>query len=291
MLIGGALSSLVALLIGLPTLRLRGAYFAVATVAFPLMTIPILNHLELEEVSIPFIRRASAMQFADMRSYVLIALVLLAAILIIVKKMEHSRFGYALKAIKQNEAAAEGMGINAFKTKLIAFMLSAFIAAIMGVLYSFSILYVLNTHSAFGLFIIVRILSITIVGGLGSLWGPVVGAIILVPLGEFLSFEVGDRYPGVQDIIYGAALVAAVIYMPEGIWGKISLAAPKLFKKKIKTGHATRASVGRPVGGELYKLQSLEVKLQGSKAEGPILRIEEVSKSFGGGEAFGKCCH
>ena len=93
---GAAISALVALIIGLPTLRLRGAYFAVATVAFPLMTIPVLNHFGFEEVTIPLVRRASAMQFMDMRVYVVIAAVFLAAFLIIVRKMEGSWFGFYL---------------------------------------------------------------------------------------------------------------------------------------------------------------------------------------------------
>jgi branched-chain amino acid transport system permease protein len=112
---GVIVAILTALIIGLPTLRLHGAFFAIATIAFPLITFPILNHLGLEELSIPFTGHgASSMQFRDMRFYVLIAIALLAVVLITVRTIESSRFGFALRALKQNETAAEGMGINTY---------------------------------------------------------------------------------------------------------------------------------------------------------------------------------
>ena len=222
MLIGSLAAVVLAAFIGLPTLRLRSHYFAVATIAFPLILAPIINHLGLEEVTIPFKGHGfRSMQFTDIRFYVGIGIVLLAITLVIVRKIETSRFGYALKAIKQNENAAEGMGIDVFRTKLMAFILSAALGGIIGTVYSFSSLFVLTTHAVFGMFIIVRILSINIVGGMGTLWGPVIAAAILVPLGEFLNAEFGARAPGVQDIVYGGALIGAIIYLPTGIWGKI----------------------------------------------------------------------
>ena len=189
------------------------------------MTFPILNHLGLEELGIPFIGEgAGSMQFSGMRYYVLIAAILLALTLLLIQKIESSRLGFALKALKQNETAAEGMGIDTYRAKMTAFMLASAIAAIGGTLYAVSILYVLTTHAVFGLFIIVRILGITIVGGMGTLWGPVIAAAILVPLGEFLNAQFGARLPGVQDVVYGAALVISIIYIPEGIWGRIAKA-------------------------------------------------------------------
>ena len=291
MWVGAILAVIVAFIIGFPTLRLRGAYFAVATVAFPLMTIPLLNYLGLEEVNIPFKRGFSLMQFTDMRFYVLIAAVFLAMVLIIVQKMEHSHFGFRLRALKQNETAAEGMGINTHKIKLIAFMLSAALGAIIGTVYAFSILYVLTSHAIFGLFIIVRILSITIVGGMATIWGPFIGAAILVPIGEILNSQVGDRFPGVQDLIYGAALVIAIIYMPEGIWSKLSQAfhilAEKLIPKKL-----TLTAISIPTESpqlrsfDSFNLESIQFKTLEDIPYNPILKIKGVHKSFGGVNAL-----
>ena len=287
MWVGAIFAVIVAFIIGFPTLRLRGAYFAVATVAFPLMTIPFLNYLGLEEVNIPFKRGIGLMQFSDMRFYALIAAVFLAIILIIVRKMEHSHFGFSLRALKQNETAAEGMGINTHKIKLIAFMLSAALGAIIGTVYAFSILYVLTTHAIFGLFIIVRILSITIVGGMATLWGPFIGAAILVPIGEILNSQVGDRFPGVQDLIYGAALVITIIYMPEGIWSKLSQAF-HIFVQKLTPKKVTPAGISIPTesvrlrGLDSFNLEPIQYKTVEDKTNDPILKIKGVHKSFGG---------
>jgi branched-chain amino acid transport system permease protein len=281
MWVGVIISVIVAIIIGLPTLRLRGAYFAVATVAFPLITIPILNHLGFEEVSIPFTGHGpSSMQFSDIRAYVIIAVVLLGIILIIIQMMERSRFGFRLNALRQNETAAEGMGINTHKTKLMAFMLSAALGSIVGTIYAFGILYILTTYSIFGLFIIVRILSIAIVGGLGTLWGPFIASVILVPIGEILNSQVGDRYPGVQDIIYGAALIAAIIYFPEGIWGKVHAFFHRLPQKRPVELSPLPVSSFERKGEDLQHIESSQgVALQNHES---ILKIEGVYKSFGG---------
>ena len=291
MWVGAMVAVIVAFIIGFPTLRLRGAYFAIATVAFPLMTIPLLNHIGLEEVNIPFKRGISLMQFTDMRFYVLIAVVFLAVVLIIVQELERSPFGFRLRALKQNETAAEGMGINTHQIKLMAFMLSAALGAITGTIYAFSILYVLTTHAIFGLFIIVRILSITIVGGMATLWGPFIGAAILVPIGEILNSQVGDRYPGVQDLIYGAALVIAIIYMPEGIWWKISQGFhnfdKKLTSKKlIPTAISIPKESSRVRSLDSFNFEPIQYENLESKTYDAIIKIEGVHKSFGGVNAL-----
>ncbi len=292
MLIGAMVAAFLAFFIGYPTLRLHGHYFAVATVAFPLMAIPIMAHLGFEEIHIPFAGRGiESMQFRDVRYYVLMGAILLVIFLIINRMIERSRFGYALQALKQNEAAAEGMGIHTHRVKLLAFMLSAFLTGIVGTVYCFSILFLLSTPAAFGLFIIVRILSITIVGGIGTLWGPVIGSVLLVPVGELLAAEVGDRWPGFQDLIYGVVLLIAIIYLPEGIWGKVTemrrrrkglasasvqaVAAPSSPNISLKAGTPGSFGLGSPLPAA-----------RGRDSDGPILRVQNVSKLFGGVRAL-----
>jgi branched-chain amino acid transport system permease protein len=110
----------------------------------------------------------------------------------------------------------------------------------------------LTTHAVFGLFIIVRILSINIVGGMGTLWGPVVAAAILVPLGEFLNAQFGHRAPGVQDVVYGAALIATIIFLPAGIWGKIteSFQHRKSRSRSVTSPVETTLNLGRALSEE-----------------------------------------
>ncbi|OPY76651.1 MAG: Lipopolysaccharide export system ATP-binding protein LptB [Syntrophorhabdus sp. PtaU1.Bin058] len=293
MWVGVIAAVVTALIIGLPTLRLHGAFFAVATVAFPLITFPILNHLGFEELSIPFIGHgASSMQFRDMRFYVLIATALLAIVLAIAKVVESSRFGFALRALKQNETAAESMGINTYRTKLMAFLLSAGMGALMGTLYAFGLLYVLTTHSVFGTSIIVKILSITIVGGIATVWGPPLAACLLVPIGEFLNSQFGNQYPGVQDIIYGVALIASILYMPEGIWGKIRGAfrsrPPKspVSTEPLTVKGFTEKVADKPHGCDLFVPEPIQPATSHKGTDEPILRMENISKFFGGVHAL-----
>lgn len=289
--VGVIVALIIALIIGLPTLYLRSHFFAVATIAFPLITFPIINHLGFEEVAIPFTGHGiGAMQSTDMRFYVLLAIIFMAIVLTIVQWMEASRFGFALKAIKQNETAAEGMGIATYKTKLAAFLLSAGLGALAGTIYAFSSLFVLTTHAVFGLFIIVRILSITIVGGMGTLWGPVIAAAFLVPIGEFLTAKFGHKVPGFQDVVFGAALVAAIIYMPDGIWGKLSLRLRQSRRRSTTVKKPSMESC--PFGieavekfDETFKSEyGSRTKIESNNI--PILKVDRVSKSFGGVHAL-----
>ena len=293
MWIGVVIAVLFALIIGLPTLRLHGPFFAIATIAFPLVTIPILNYVGLEEATIPFTGHgAKSMQFADPRYYVLIVVILFCIVLSIVRAIERSRFGYALIALRQNETAAEGMGINTFGTKLLGFMLSAGLGALLAAVYPFSVLYVITTNAVYGFFIIVRILSITIVGGQATLWGPLISAVILVPLGELLNSQFGDRYPGLQDIVYGAALIASILYMPEGIWGKIqgvlrSHARKVELSRKSEVLGGSEQKVDKMLGQGSFKLESVQSKRVVSiPQDGPIMKIEDVHKDFGGVRAL-----
>ena len=291
MWVGSAIAVILAFFIGLPTLRLRGHFFAVATVAFPLMTFPILNHLGLEEVGIPFVGHgAGSLQFGDLRYYVLIAIILLGLVLALTYKIEKSRLGFALRAIRQNETAAEGMGIDTFRSKIVTFMLASAIAAIGGTIYAFSLLYVLTTHAVFGMFIIVKVLSITIVGGMGTLWGPLIAGAILVPIGEFLTAQFGALLPGLQDVVYGAALVATIIYMPEGIWGKISKTYHgRRRREKLAQEKLPPVSMGAEEAAEgqtEITLKDLHLSVDKPINDAPMLTIENVSKSFGGVNAL-----
>jgi ABC-type branched-subunit amino acid transport system ATPase component/ABC-type branched-subunit amino acid transport system permease subunit len=285
MFLGAIVASIFAMFIGLPTLRLRSHYFAVATIAFPLILAPIMNHLGLEEVTIPFKGHGfRSMQFTDIRYYVLIGIIVLAGTLMIVRRIEKSRFGFALKALKQNENAAEGMGIDVYRTKLIAFVLSAALGGIIGTIYSFSSLFVLTTHAVFGLFIIVRILSINIVGGLSTLWGPVIAAAILVPLGEFLNAQFGHRAPGVQDVVYGAALIATIIFLPSGICGKMSETFQHRQRKSGRPGkwEGKEGPIPEKESRSVASRSQAAFGASTTSCNGGILKLEGIGKSFGG---------
>lgn len=284
--VGAVIACIIAVIIGFPTLRLRGAFFAMATMAFPLITFALICNVGFEELTIPFTGHGPvSMQFTDMRYYVIVALILLGGILVFIKNMEGSRFGYALKALKENETAAEGLGVDTFRVKLVAFVGSAAVGGLMGTVYAFSILFVLTVHAVFGLFIIVRVLAIGCVGGLGTLWGPVVASSLLVPIGEYLNSQFGDQLPGLQDIIYGLALMSAILFMPEGICGKVAKMIRGRSRPQInldQTGNLTGVETFRPIEKATPRAEG------GSAHSSPdsILRLEGISKSFGGVKAL-----
>jgi ABC-type branched-subunit amino acid transport system ATPase component/ABC-type branched-subunit amino acid transport system permease subunit len=209
-------------IIGYPTFRLRGHYFALAMLAYPLATLYVFQWLGYQELALPMKREAPSlyMQFEDPRAYVVLALGLVVAALLISLKVENSRFGMALLAIKQNEPAAEAAGINTWRWKMLALMLSGAIAAIAGGLYGV-VLLVITPETVFGMLVSAQALILALFGGVGSLWGPVIGAMLLVPLAEGLNAELGDVLPGIQGVVYGIAIILIILWAPEGVYWRV----------------------------------------------------------------------
>jgi branched-chain amino acid transport system permease protein len=212
-----------AALIGIPTFRLAGIYFALATLAYPLILRIVMEFLGYQEVPIPMMREQAVlyMQFADARIYAGLALALLVASLLLCHWIEANRLGYYFRAIRENPAAAEAMGVDTFRYKMIAYLLSALPSAAIGGVYVHAILFIVTPDAVFGVFAIVQTLVICLVGGVGSKWGPVIGAAIMVPLSEILDSTVGDRLPGIQGVLYGMALVAVILFAPEGLYWRV----------------------------------------------------------------------
>ena len=193
----GVLSGIV---IGLPTFRLRGHYFALSMLAYPLAMLYVFEWMGFQEVSLPMKREAPALyaQFSDPRAYIALALVLLVICMIVSLHVERSRFGMALTAIKQNEPAASAAGINTLRWKMLALMVSAGMGAAAGGLYAI-VLLVVTPQTMFGALVSAQALTMAMFGGIGVFWGPVIGAAVLVPLAETLECPAGEYpsgYPG-----------------------------------------------------------------------------------------------
>jgi len=217
-----------AVLIGLPTFRLAGIYFALATLAYPLIFRIGMEFLGYQEVPIPMMRDrpAAYMQFRDPRAYDLLALAALGGTLLLSHWIEGSRLGYALRALRANEEAAEAAGVDTFRAKMVAYTLSAAPAAVIGAIYAHAILFVVTPDAVFGVLVIVQTLVVCLVGGVGSKWGPLIGSAIMVPMSETLDATVGDRLPGIQGVVYGAALVLVMLFAPEGIYWRLHALRP-----------------------------------------------------------------
>jgi len=220
--IAGLLGALAGLVIGIPTFRLRGHYFALAMLAYPLALLYVFEWLGYQEVAVPMKREAPVayMQFADQRVYVFLALALLLAAMAVTRLVERSRFGRSLLAIKQDETAAEASGIDTLRWKLKAITLSGAMAGAVGGFYAV-VLLIVTPPAVFGMLVSAQALVVAMFGGVGTVWGPVIGAATLVPLADILHAELGHIVPGIQGVIYGLAIIAVVMLAPEGVFWRV----------------------------------------------------------------------
>jgi ABC-type branched-subunit amino acid transport system ATPase component/ABC-type branched-subunit amino acid transport system permease subunit len=266
---------LAAVLIGLPTFRLAGIYFGLATLAYPLIFRIVMDWLGYQEVAIPMVRDRPIwfMQFAEPRSFDLLALAVLAATLVLSRAIETSRLGYRLRAVKENEQAAEAMGVDSFRSKMAAYVLSAAPAAVVGAVYIHAILFIVTPDAVFGLLVISQTLVVALVGGIGTLWGPLIGAAVMVPISEVLDSTVGDRLPGIQGVVYGGALILIMLYAPEGLYWR---ARQALRARAERGAAAARPPIVAPAE------ESAAIQPAGSV----LLEVRGVSKAFLGLQAL-----
>jgi len=276
--IAAILGGIAGLLIGFPTFRLQGHYFALAMLAYPLAILYVFEWLGLQEVTLPIKRDnpIAYMQFADHRLYTLLALALMLATILLTRAVERSRFGMALLAIKQNEAAAEAAGINTLAWKLRAVTLSGAIAGAVGGFYAV-VLLVVTPQSVFGMLVSAQALTVAMFGGVGTVWGPVIGSVILIPLAETLNAEAGSRFPGIQGVIYGLAIICVILLAPEGLFWKIR----DFIRKR------SAAPVAAPPGkSDITTAAAAElVPLRPKRSAGTgdvVLEVRNLSRSFGG---------
>jgi branched-chain amino acid transport system permease protein len=218
-LAAGLVTGLFGLLIGIPTLRLKGHYLALATLGFG----EIMRHIffNWREVThgmdgIGGIPAPSLgfFQFAHDRSFFYLALLILAIVMVATMRIERSKYGRGLAAIRDAELAAGTTGVNVSQLKIIAFGISAMLAGFSGSLYAHLTTYI--SPDTFGFDLTAQILSMVLIGGIGTTWGPVLGAVMLTFLPEML--RVSKAY---YQLIYGAGIVALVIFLPMGMLGPL----------------------------------------------------------------------
>jgi ABC-type branched-subunit amino acid transport system ATPase component/ABC-type branched-subunit amino acid transport system permease subunit len=268
--LSGVIGALAGVLIGLPTFRLRGHYFALSMLAYPLALLYVFEWLGFQEVSVPMerVNPAAYMQFSDHRIHTWIALAMLMGVVVITRMVERSRFGMALIAIKQNEAAAEAAGIDTLRWKLKAMTLSAAIAGAVGGFYAV-VLLVVTPIAVFGMLVSAQALTVAMFGGVGTVWGPIIGALILIPTSETLHAELGAKLPGIQGVIYGLAIVAVILMAPEGVFWKVR---DRLRKRAATDGAAAAPTAPQAPPPPRARVTSGKV----------LLEVNNISKAFGG---------
>ncbi len=221
MIAGALAASAVAAFIGFSSFRygLRGSYFALVTLAFAEVLRILSNSVGFTGagvgILVPLDRSAVNFQFADRAGFFWVIWTMCLSCFIAVWAMANSRFGAQLTAVRDNEDAARALGVNAFAVKMQAIVLSGFFSGLAGVFYTQYFLY-LDPQIAYGAAISVESLLVPIIGGMGTLFGPLLGAAALHALSEVTREIIGD-VPGISLVLYGVLLVVMVLFMPRGL--------------------------------------------------------------------------
>ena len=226
MLIGGLVAGIISMIMGYPTFKLKGIYYSLATFAL-LSVVKIIftsnkyifgvQTFGSDGYKIPVEVGIANMQFKDKIWYYYIVLALVVVVMVVSALISKSQMGYYFRAIKANQGSAASLGVNVVKLKLQAQFITAFLTGVGGAVYA-QIMQYLGPSTLFGTDLSITILILAIVGGSGTLWGPVVGAAILMPLNQFFRTALSE-YSGLATIIYGLTLAVVMFFAPGGILG------------------------------------------------------------------------
>ena len=265
--LGAIMGAVAAVIIGTPTFRLRGHYFALSMLAYPLAILYFMQYLGFQEVSLPMHREnpAAYLEFSDPHYYTIVAVGLLFISVIVCILVENSRFGLALLAIRQNELAAEAAGIDARTWKMRALIVSGMMAAGAGGMYA-CVQLVVTPDSVFGLLVSAQPVVMTLFGGVASLWGPVIGAAFLVPLSKLLDAYAGDYLRGIQGVVYGAVVIAIILAAPDGLYWTLR-------------DRFLRAKAPAPIPAPSARAKAA---VSNASSATTLMSVEGLSKSFGG---------
>ncbi len=248
MIAGGIVAAFSATLLAILTLRLKGPFFALASIAFAeVVRIAIVNWRSFtggaEGISIRFMPGLENMMFSSRGSSVLILLAAVAGVFLLTSALERSPFGHRLAAMREDEDAAESLGIDTKKLKVQSIALSAFLTALAGVFYAQYIL-LIDPDSVLSIGLSIEIALICIIGGMGTPIGPLVGAVLIVPLSEYLRAEFAGGLQGLYLLVYGALLIVMVIFMPLGFVSAIR--NPRATWKRLRRGFGGSRRPRRP---------------------------------------------
>jgi len=223
MWVGALVAVVVALCLGYLSFRfgLRGVYFVILTIAFAEITRLVVSHIEalgsFSGIFLDFNPSFSNFQFRGNIPYYYISLGFIIFSVIAVRLIETSKLGRFMVAIREDEDAAQALGVNAFKYNMIAIAISASMTSLAGTFYANYIFYI-HPDSLFGMGLSIELILRPIIGGLGTIFGPVIGSFILTPLSEITrAYFAKGGLEGLHLIIYGILAILVVLFMPKGI--------------------------------------------------------------------------
>jgi branched-chain amino acid transport system permease protein len=227
MLAGCVISVCLAVIVGYPCFRLRGHYFAIATIAVGEIMGLIFTNWDYVGAAVgiylPIVEESfTNFEFHSSKIpyyYIILAMLLFA--IAVSYAIEESRLGYYLRAIKDDPDGARSLGIDIQKYKMIAFSISAVLTSICGTFYAQYVLYI-HPSSTMDLMMSIHLCIIVMIGGIGKLFGPVLGAFVFIPLMELTRVYLGSEGQGIDMIIYSLLVIIIAIWRPQGLWALFS---------------------------------------------------------------------
>ncbi|MFC4276568.1 branched-chain amino acid ABC transporter ATP-binding protein/permease [Achromobacter aloeverae] len=276
MLAGAVISALVAVVISYPTLRLKGPFFALSTIAILEVVRLLVIHEESwtggsSGISLPLNIGWTWMVFREKMNYVIIAYGLFIVVVWASWMIRKSRMGHYLIAIREREDAARAVGINTVNMKILAAVISAALTSIIG---SFHITYLtfVDPGSAFSLDLSIQIAMFALIGGLGTVSGPIAGTFLVLPIAELARGWLSGVGNGMHGLVYGLILVGVVLTIPRGLAGAFGPMVERLLDRLPYLGtRRPAASRATPAGSATGDAQAT-----------PVLKAENLFKNFGG---------
>lgn len=240
MFIGMGLAIIVAVILAWPLFKLKAQYFAIATVALgeTFRILAVNSKFVGGAAGVDILRpKASpwyAVQFMSKIPYYYFFLGILILVFLIMLYINSSKTGYYFRTIKANETAAASVGIDVRKYKTIAFIISACITSLCGTFYAQYQLYI-DPITVFNSSISTRMIMMAVIGGLGTMSGPMLGALLLVPLSEYTRVNFASLIPGSDQVLFGALIILIILFQPKGLLEIILNIVKKVNGKKIKS--------------------------------------------------------
>ncbi len=246
MFIGGALAAVIGLFVGFLGFRfgMRGVYFVILTIAFAEITRLVVSHIEalgsFTGIFLDFKPSFRNFQFRGNVPYYYISFGFMLASLVAVRFIERSKLGRFMVAIREDEEAAQALGVNTFRYNMLAIAISAFMTALAGAFYANYIFY-LHPNTMFGMATSIDLILRPIVGGLGTIFGPILGSFILTPLSEISrAYFAKGGLEGLHLILYGILAILVVLFMPKGIIVYVDRGLGRLLKTPKRQGAERR---------------------------------------------------
>ncbi len=242
MFAGGAVAAAMGAAIAWLSLRyeLPPLSFALVTLALGMLGYLSVSSLDVlgasRGLTLPIRGTPAMYQFRNDATYYYVILAHLAAVLLFTIFVYDSRLGLYLRGIRDNERASLGVGIHVLRYKMAAMGVSAFFTALGGTFYAQYLQFV-DPQTFAGLTLVIEVILFAVVGGSGTIWGPLIGPLLLVPLGEILRNSLGDQTPGLHLFVYGVLLVAIIRFAPRGLQGLAESLAARIHVATARSGN------------------------------------------------------